>query len=139
MPKLTNYSYKNQKILNNLFDNLSFSEQEIIKKTAFDLVSYQLDYLYDQELISFYTKITENISPKLKQWANNTYKNSLTKRDYLDKILNRFSTSDYYYNLNPQKIGNNYEKFFLILKLVIASTMLVFLRFYLDWLVYRQE
>ena len=112
LPKLTNYSYKNQKILNNLFDNLSFSEQEIIKKTAFDLVSYKLDYLYDQELISFYTKITENISPKLKQWANNTYKNSLTKRDYLDKILNRFSTSDYYYNLNPQKIGNNYEKFF---------------------------
>ena len=91
---------------------MSFSEQEIIKKTAFDLVSYKLDYLYDQKLISFYTKITENISPKLKQWANNTYKNSLTKRDYLDKILNRFSTNDYYYNLNPQKIGNNYEKFF---------------------------
>ncbi|WP_262589703.1 transglutaminase-like domain-containing protein [Candidatus Pelagibacter communis] len=112
LPKLTNYSYKNQKILNNLFDNLSFSEQEIIKKTAFDLVSYKLDYLYDQELISFYTKITENISPKLKLWANNTYQNSLTKRDYLDKILNRFATSDYYYNLNPKKIGNNYEKFF---------------------------
>ena len=112
LPKLKNYSYKNQKILNNLFDNLSFSEQEIIKKTAFDLVSYKVNYLYDQELISFYTKITENISPKLKQWANNTYKNSLTKRDYLDKILNRFATSDYYYNLNPQKIGNNYEKFF---------------------------
>ena len=112
LPKLKNYSYKNLKILNNLFDNLSFSEQEIIKKTAFDLASYKLDYLYDQELISFYTKITENISPKLKLWANNTYKNSLTKRDYLDKILNRFSTGDYYYNLNPQKIGNNYEKFF---------------------------
>ena len=80
MPKLANYSYKNQKILNNLFDNLSFSEQEITKKTAFDLVSYKLNYLYDQKLISFYTKITENISPKLKLWANNTYKNSLTKK-----------------------------------------------------------
>ena len=112
LPKLTNYSYKNQKILNNIFDNLSFSEQEIIKKTAFDLVLYKLDYLYDQELIGFYTQITENVSPKLKQWANKTYENSLTKRDYLDKILNRFSTNDYYYNLNPQKIGNNYEKFF---------------------------
>ena len=64
------------------------------------------------KLISFYTKITENISPKLKQWANNTYKNSLTKRDYLNKILNRFSTNDYYYNLNPQKLEITMKNFF---------------------------
>ena len=112
LPKLVDHSYKNQQILKNLFDNLSFSNEKIIKKKAFDLIPQNLNYSYDKKLINFYTEITDNVSPKLKQWSKDTYNNSLNEKDYLGKILTRFATSDYYYNLNPQKIGNDYEKFF---------------------------
>ena len=112
IPKLSNYNYKNQSLTNNIFDNLIYSKNKIIRKTPLDLYYQNIEYNYEEELIKFYSKLPNNISLKLKQWADNNYSKSKNDKDYLQKILDNFSNGNYFYNLSPKKIGNNYEKFF---------------------------
>ena len=63
-------------------------------------------------MIKFYSKLPDNISTKLKQWVKTNYEKSRNDKEYLQKLLDNFSNGNYFYNLSPKKIGNNYEKFF---------------------------
>ena len=58
IPKLSNYNYKNQSLTNNIFDNLIYSKNKIIRKTPLDLYYQNIEYNYEEELIKFY-KITK--------------------------------------------------------------------------------
>ena len=112
IPKLSNYNYRDQSLTNNIFDNLTYSKNKIIRKTPLDLYYQNIEYNYEEELIKFYSKLPDNISMKLKQWAKTNYEKSRNDKEYLQKILDNFSNGNYFYNLSPKKIGNNYEKFF---------------------------
>ena len=112
VPKLSNLNFNNSYIKWNLFDNLSSSNNKIIKKTALSLFKQESNYLYDDKLLDFYTSLPKNISERLSFWAKNQLKKSNNKIDYLNKILDRFANKEYYYVLNPERIGNDYEKFF---------------------------
>ena len=112
IPKLSNLNFKNSSIKWDLFDNLSSSNSKILTKTAFSLFKQENNYLYDEKLLNFYTTLPKNISQKLSSWTKDQLRQSNSKIDYLTKILNRFANQEYYYSLNPQSIGNNYEKFF---------------------------
>ena len=112
IPKLSNHNFDNSSINFNLFDNLSSSDKKIIKKTALNLYKQETIYSYDKKLIDFYTTIPENFSKKLLKWSKEQLNQSQNEIDYLGKILNEFANKEYYYSLSPQKIGNDYEKFF---------------------------
>ena len=112
IPKLSNMNFNNSSINFNLFDNLSTSNKKIIKKTALNLYKQETIYLYDEKLINFYTTLPENFSQKLATWSKEQLRQSKNEIDYLGKILNQFANKEYYYSLSPQKIGNDYEKFF---------------------------
>ena len=112
IPKLSNLNFNNSSINFNLFDNLSTSNKKIIKKTALNLYKQEAVYLYDEKLINFYTILPENFSQKLIKWSKEQLRQSKNEIDYLGKILNQFANKEYYYSLSPQKIGNDYEKFF---------------------------
>lgn len=112
IPKLSNHNFNNSSINFNLFDNLSSSDKKIIKKTALNLYKQENIYSYDEKLIDFYTTLPENFSKKLSAWSKEQLNQSQNEIDYLSKILNQFANKEYYYSLSPQKIGNDYEKFF---------------------------
>jgi len=112
IPKLSNHNFNNSSISINLFDNLSSSNKKIIKKTALNLYKQETIYSYDEKLIDFYTTLPENFSKKLSAWSKEQLNQSQNEIDYLSKILNQFANKEYYYSLSPQKIGNDYEKFF---------------------------
>ena len=112
IPKLTNYKFYNPQIDYNIFDNLAYSRFKITKKTAFELFLHNNRYSYDQQLLNFYTRLPKNLPDKLKKWSKQNFDNSKNKKDYLNKILNEFSNGDFFYDLSPPKIDNNYEKFF---------------------------
>ena len=112
IPKLSYLNYNNSTIKLNLFDNLSISNDKITKKKALNLFKQDTNYLYDEKLINFYTALPQNISKKLLLWSRDQLSQSNSKIDYLNRILNQFATKDYYYSLNPQTIGNDYERFF---------------------------
>lgn len=112
IPKLSNLNFNNSSINFNLFDNLSSSDKKIIKKTALNLYKQENIYSYDEKLIDFYTTLPENFSKKLSAWSKEQLNQSQNEIDYLSKILNQFANKEYYYSLSPQKIGNDYEKFF---------------------------
>ena len=112
IPKLANYKFYNSQIDYNIFDNLAYSRFKITKKTAFDLISHDNQYSYDQKLLNFYTRLPKNLSEKLQKWSKQNLNNSRNKKDYLNKILNEFANGNFFYDLSPPKIENNYEKFF---------------------------
>ena len=112
IPKLSNLNFNNSSINFNLFDNLSSSNKKIIKKSALNLYKQETVYLYDEKLINFYTSLPENLSQKMSTWSREQLKNSKNEIDYLNKILDQFANKEYFYSLSPQKIGNDYEKFF---------------------------
>ena len=112
IPKLSNLNFNNSSINFNLFDNLSSSNKKIIKKSALNLYEQKTVYLYDEKLINFYTSLPENLSQKMSTWSREQLKNSKNEIDYLSKILDQFANKEYFYSLSPQKIGNDYEKFF---------------------------
>ena len=117
IPKLSNQNFNNSSINFNLFDNLSSSNKKIIKKSALNLYKQETVYLYDEKLINFYTSLPENFSQKMSKWSKEQLKNSNNEIDYLGKILDQFANQEYFYSLSPQKIGNNYEKFFFETKI----------------------
>ena len=112
VPKISNYIYKDQSLTNNIFDNLTYSKNKIVRKTPLDVYYQKTQYSYEEDLIKFYTKLPNNISLKLKKWSEINYTKSNNDKDYLEKILDNFSSGNFFYNLSPKKIGNNYEKFF---------------------------
>ena len=117
IPKLSNYKFYNPKIEYNIFDNLAYSRFKISKKTAFELYPQNNQYLYDQKLQNFFTELPKNLSSKLKEWSKKNLDNSKNNKDYLDKILNEFASGNFYYDLSPPNIENNYEKFFFETKI----------------------
>ena len=47
-------------------------------------------------MIEYYKLLPKNISPKLKKWAEINFAKSNNKEDYLNKILNKFNTNNFF-------------------------------------------
>ena len=112
VPKLSNLNFKDSNISYNFFDDLSYSSKKITKKIPLNLYKQSVQLDYEKDFINFYKKLPENNFQNLSAWAKENYKKSLNDKDYLDKILTKFSSGSYYYNLSPKNINNDYEKFF---------------------------
>ena len=112
VPKIYNHSYSNILIADNVFDNLSYSKKKIIKKTALELFPHHLELKYDQQFLNFYTYLPKDNFFEFKKWSKKNYNESKNDKDYLNKILEKFSNGNYFYNLKPANIDNDYEKFF---------------------------
>ena len=68
--------------------------------------------ILNPKLIDKYTTLPNSISDELKAWATKEYKNSKNEKDYIKKVLKKFSNDNFYYSLTPKNLGNNYSKFF---------------------------
>ena len=112
LPKLKEYSFKSNKLKNNLFNNTTSATFDITSKQAYEVYKDKKDYLYSKNLIKYYTSIPKNKFYNLNEWSEEIYKNSDNDLDYLNKILLEFSNNNFFYSLSPQNIGNNYEEFF---------------------------
>ena len=60
--------------------------------------------------------LPNNVSLKLKKWAQRNFKKAVDPKEYLNKILNEFKTNNFYYSLTPETQGNDYENFFFSTK-----------------------
>ena len=112
LPKLKNFSYSNNKIMSNLFNDTQKYNSKISKKIAFKIFPQEKEIKYEKDILEFYTLIPNSVSSNLINWAKKNYLSSESDEEYLKKILKRFKTDDYFYSLNPDPISNNYEKFF---------------------------
>ena len=112
LPKLKEYSFKSNKLKNNLFNNTTSATFDITSKQAYEVYKDKKDYLYSKNLIKYYTSIPKKKFYNLNEWSEEIYKNSDNDLDYLNKILLEFSNNNFFYSLSPQNIGNNYEEFF---------------------------
>ncbi len=80
---------------------------------------------------SYYLQIPNTVNDKLIKWAK---KNKINKSDteYSKFLLNYFRNENFFYNLKPEPIGNNYSKFFFETKEgyceYYAGTMTLLLR-----------
>ena len=112
LPKLKEYSFKSNKLKNNLFNNTTSTTFDITSKQAYEVYKDKKDYLYSKNLIKYYTSIPKKKFYNLNKWSEEIYKISENDLDYLNKILLEFSNNNFFYSLSPQNIGNNYEEFF---------------------------
>ena len=80
---------------------------------------------------NYYLQIPNTVNDKLLKWAK---KNKINKSDaeYSKFLLNYFRNENFFYNLKPEPIGNNYSKFFFETKEgyceYYAGTMTLLLR-----------
>ena len=115
-------SLKNSKIASNFTEitedyfNQTFISRNLIdrnKQVRFDKIKINISL--GEDLRNYYVSTPKNISYKLKKWVSEN--NNSTQIEFLNKIYERFSKGNYYYNLNPQNIiGNDYESFFFDIK-----------------------
>ncbi len=115
-------SLKNSKIASNFTEitedyfNQTFISRNLIdrnKQVRFDKIKTNISL--GEDLRNYYVSTPKNISYKLKKWVSEN--NNSTQIEFLNKIYERFSKGNYYYNLNPQNIiGNDYESFFFDIK-----------------------
>ena len=112
IPKLSDYEYKNKELSLNLINNTIVSNKILTNKKSFNLIYDKKDIQIKDEMSEYYKLLPENISPKLKKWAEINFAKSKNRKDYLNLILNEFNTNNFFYSLTPEVIGNDYEKFF---------------------------
>ena len=112
IPKLSNYNYNNKNLNLNLINNTISSHKILTNKKSFNLINDKKDIQIKEEMIEYYKLLPNDISPKLKKWAENNFNKSKNKTEYLNNILNEFNTKNFFYSLTPEMSGNNYEKFF---------------------------
>ena len=112
IPKLENYNYSNKDLNLNLINNTLTSNKILSNKRSLELIHDLKEISYTQNMIKYYTLVPANISPRLKEWAKKNYSNSYNDKEYLNKILNEFNKSGFFYSLTPLAKGNNYEDFF---------------------------
>tara|TARA_B110000305_G_scaffold181487_1_gene201339 strand:- start:873 stop:2783 length:1911 start_codon:yes stop_codon:yes gene_type:complete len=111
-------SLKNSIIIDNVTTfndlNLTFSSSsKIINKEYYTSSYFPTKMDLSNDLHKFYTLLPSTINNKLIDWALKTFANSQNSEDYISKILNEFSSGEFYYSLKPSDNGNNYSKFFL--------------------------
>ena len=116
IPKLSNYYFNNQNLNLNLINDTITTNKVLSNKKSFKLVYDKREILYQREMLDYYTLLPENISIKLKEWAQTNFSKSSSKQDYLDKILYEFNTNNFFYSLTPAAKGNDYENFFFTTK-----------------------
>ena len=112
LPKLKDYSFANKQIQNNIFNDTAEYNNKVSKKLSLEIFPHKKEIKYNDDILNFYTVLPNTISPKLINWAKKTYESSEDEKDYLNKILNRFKTENYFYSLSPDPISNDYSKFF---------------------------
>ena len=112
IPKLSDYEYKNKELRLNLINNTIVSNNILTNKKSFNLIYDKKNIQIKDEMIEYYKLLPENISPKLKNWADINFAKSKNKIDYLNSILDEFNTNNFFYSLTPKINGNDYEKFF---------------------------
>ena len=112
IPKLENYNYSNKDLNLNLINNTLTSNKILSNKKSLELIHDLKEISYTQNMIKYYTLVPANISPRLKEWAKKNYSDSNNDKEYLNKILNEFNKSGFFYSLTPLAKGNNYEDFF---------------------------
>lgn len=112
IPKLSDYKYRNKDLSLNLINNTIVSNKILTNKKSFNLIYDKKDIQIKDEMSEYYKLLPENISPKLKKWAEINFAKSKNRKDYLNLILNEFNTNNFFYSLTPEVIGNDYEKFF---------------------------
>lgn len=112
LPKLKDYSFANKQIQNNIFNDTAEYNNKVSKKLSLEIFPHKKEIKYNDDILNFYTVLPDSISPKLINWAKKTYESSEDEKDYLNKILNRFKTENYFYSLSPDPISNDYSKFF---------------------------
>lgn len=80
---------------------------------------------------SYYLQIPNTVDPKLITWSKEKIKNK-THLAFAQFLMEHFKNQDYFYNLKPKPIGNNYSKFFFETKEgyceYYAGTMALLLR-----------
>tara|TARA_B110000971_G_scaffold73289_1_gene75194 strand:+ start:2773 stop:4698 length:1926 start_codon:yes stop_codon:yes gene_type:complete len=101
------------KISYNKLNLTATSSNKIINKEEYKLSYNPTKMIINKNMIINYTRLPKTISPKLKEWATKNYNASNNDNDYIQKILNQFSSGEFYYSLKPADYGNNYAKFFL--------------------------
>ena len=111
IPKLINFNYKNNVFTNIINDTISL-ENSLSKKKSFNLIQDKKKSFFKSNMIEYYTELPNNISLKLIRWAQKNYQESKNEKEYLNKILKKFSNNNFYYSLTPNTQGNNYENFF---------------------------
>ena len=112
IPKLESYNYLNKDLNFNLINNTLTSNKILSNKKSLELIHDLKEISYTQNMIRYYTLLPTNISPKLKEWAKKNYLDSNNDKEYLNKILNEFNKSGFFYSLTPLAKGNDYEDFF---------------------------
>jgi transglutaminase-like putative cysteine protease len=96
------------------FYNFTYKlDKKIIKKNKFIFRSQSNPPFQDisSQAKSYYLQLPSTVSSKFQTWAMNNKKNQ-SDLSYLNSIMRHFKENDYFYNLSPQPIGNNYGKFF---------------------------
>ena len=109
---------KNTRIENDAlnFDSINLtysSNKKIINKEIYNFSYLPSKMKLNNNLQEFYKILPNTIGQELINWADKTYNESGNDKDYISKILNKFSNGEFYYSLKPANFGNNYSKFFL--------------------------
>ena len=60
---------------------------------------------------SYYLQIPNTVDRKLINWSKENKKNK-SNVEYAEFLMRYFNNQEFYYNLKPNPIGNNYSKFF---------------------------
>ncbi|MCI5054111.1 MAG: DUF3488 and transglutaminase-like domain-containing protein [Pelagibacteraceae bacterium] len=120
-PKFNTYSlnYRLGQIINNK------------KKFAFSAQSISPRVSLTTEEKSYYRQIPSTVNERLINWAKENRKNK-SNIQFAEFVINHFKNQEYFYNLRPEPIGNNYSKFFFETKEgyceYYAGTMTLLLR-----------
>jgi transglutaminase-like putative cysteine protease len=96
------------------FYNFTYKlDKKIIKKNKFIFRSQSNPPFQNisSQAKSYYLQLPSTVSNKLTTWAINNKKNQ-SDLSYLNLVMRHFKENDYFYNLSPEPIGNNYGKFF---------------------------
>ena len=112
IPKLSDYKYSNKDLSLNLINDTIVSNKILTNKKPFQLIYDKKDIKIKEEMVEYYKLLPQEISPKLKKWAEINFDKSKNEKDYLNRILNEFNTNNFFYSLTPLMNGNDYEKFF---------------------------
>lgn len=80
---------------------------------------------------NYYLQLPNSINPSLIKWAKDNSQNK-TSEEFARFILNHFNKEEFYYDLRPARIGNDYAKFFFETKTgyceYYAGTLAILLR-----------
>lgn len=126
IPKENDINYNSYNFSYNMSQKMSSK-----KKFIFSAQNTPLNKDISIKERSYYLQIPNTVNNKLIKWAK---KNKVNKSDteYSKFLLNYFRNENFFYNLKPEPIGNNYSKFFFETKEgyceYYAGTMTLLLR-----------